>query len=72
MDDSPPPELGGRAALELRWLGETPIVLQGQTRGQLRRLDMDLVELLRVSGNGRRCLRYMTVVLERMACTTRG
>ena len=31
--DSPSPELGGRAAHELRWLRETPVVWQGRTRG---------------------------------------
>ena len=36
VDDSPSPKLGGRAAHELRWLGETPGVRQGRTRGELR------------------------------------
>ena len=30
--DSPSSKLGGRAAHELRWLGETPVVRQGRTR----------------------------------------
>ena len=33
-DDSPSPKLGGRAVHELRWLGETPVVRQGQIRGE--------------------------------------
>ena len=33
-DDSPSSKLGGRAAHELRWLGETPVVRQGRTRGE--------------------------------------
>ena len=37
-DDSPSPELGGRAARELRWLGDTPVVRQGRTRGEQKQL----------------------------------
>ena len=41
VDDSPSPKLGGRAARELRWLGETPVVRQGRTRGEQRQFDLD-------------------------------
>ena len=41
VDDSPSPKLEGRAAHELRWLGETPVVRQGRTRGEQRRFDLD-------------------------------
>ena len=34
VDNSPSPKLGGRAAHELRWLGETPVFRQGWTRGE--------------------------------------
>ena len=44
-DDSPSPKLGGRAAQELRWLGETPVVRQWRTRGEQRQLDLDSVAL---------------------------
>ena len=40
-DDSPSPELGGRAARKLRWLGENPVVRQEWTRGEQRQIDMD-------------------------------
>ena len=40
-DDSPLPELGRRAAHELRWLGEIPVVRQGRTRGKQSQLDLD-------------------------------
>ena len=36
VDDGPSPKLGGRAAHELRWFGETPVVRQGRTRGDQR------------------------------------
>ena len=45
-DESPSPELGWRTALELRWLGETPFVRQGRTRGEKRQLDVDSTMLL--------------------------
>ena len=45
MDDSPSPKLGGRAAHELRWLGETPVVRQGRTRRERRRFDLDSAAL---------------------------
>ena len=45
-DDIPSPELGGRAARELRWLGENPAVRQGRTRGEQRQLDMDSAALV--------------------------
>ena len=35
-EDKPSPKLGGRAVHELRWLGETPVVRQGRTRGEKR------------------------------------
>ena len=44
-DDSPSPKLGGRAAHELRWLGETPITRQGRTRGERRQLGLDSAAL---------------------------
>ena len=44
-DDSPSPELGGSAARELRWLGETPVVRQGRIHGEQRQLDLDSVAL---------------------------
>ena len=40
VDDSPSPKLGGRAAHELRWLGEVPVVRQGRTRGEQRQFDL--------------------------------
>ena len=43
--DSPSPKLGGRAAHELRWLGETPVVRQGRTRGEQRQFDLDSAAL---------------------------
>ena len=45
MDDTPAPKLGGRAAHELRWLGETPVVQQGRTRGEQRQFDLDSAAL---------------------------
>ena len=45
-DDSPSPELGGRAAHELRWLGETAVVRQRCTRGYQRQIDLDSAALL--------------------------
>ena len=45
-DGSPSPELGGRTARELRWLGETPVVRQGRTRGEQRQLNLDSAMLL--------------------------
>ena len=44
-DDSPLPELAGRAAHELRWPGKTSIVRQGRTRGEQSQLDLDSVAL---------------------------
>ena len=40
MNYSPSPKMGGRAAHELRWLGQTPVVRQGCTRGERRQLDL--------------------------------
>ena len=40
-DDSPSPKLGGRAAHELRWLGEIPVVRQGRSRGEQRQFDLN-------------------------------
>lgn len=40
-DGSPPPELGRKAARELRWLGGNPIVNQGRTREEQKWLDID-------------------------------
>ena len=45
VDDSPSPKLGGRAAHELRWLGETPVVRQGRTRGEQRQFDLESAAL---------------------------
>ena len=45
VDDSPSPKLGGRAAHELRWLGETPVARQGRTRGEQMPLDLDSAAL---------------------------
>ena len=45
VDDSPSPKLGGRAAHELRWLGETPVIRQGRTRGEQRQFDLDSAAL---------------------------
>ena len=45
VDDSPSPKLGGRAAHELRWLVETPVVRQGRTRGEQRQFDLDSAAL---------------------------
>ena len=44
-DDGLSPKLGGRAAHELRWLRETPVVWQGLTRGERRQLDLDSTTL---------------------------
>ena len=44
-DDSPSPELGGSPARELKWLGETPVVRQGQTSGDQRQLDLESAAL---------------------------
>ena len=44
-DDSPSPEVGGSAARELRWLGETSVVRQGRIHGEQRQLDFDSVAL---------------------------
>ena len=46
MDNSPSPKLRGRAAHELRWLGETPVVRQGRTRGKQKQFHLDSVGLL--------------------------
>ena len=45
MDDSPSPKLGGRAAHELRRLGETPVVRQGRIRGEQRQFILDSAAL---------------------------
>ena len=45
VDDSPSPKLGGRAAHELIWLGKTPVVRQGQTRGEQRQSKLDSAAL---------------------------
>ena len=39
------PELGGKATHKLRWLGETPVVRQGWTRGERRLLGLDSAAL---------------------------
>ena len=44
-DDSSSAELGGRAARELRWLGEILVVRQACTRGEPRQLDLDSAAL---------------------------
>ena len=44
-DDSPSPKIGGSAAHELRWLGETHVVRQGRTRGEQRQFDLDSAAL---------------------------
>ena len=44
-DDSLSPKLRGRAAHELKWLGETPVVRQGRIRGEQRQFDVDSVAL---------------------------
>ena len=44
-DYTPSPKLGGRAARKLRWLGETPVVRNGRTRGEQRQLDLDSAAL---------------------------
>ena len=44
--DSPSPEVGGRVAHELRWLGETPVVREGRTREEQRKPDLDSAALL--------------------------
>ena len=43
--NSPSPKLRGRAAHEMRWLGETPVVRQGRTRGEQWRFDLDSAAL---------------------------
>ena len=45
MEDSPSPKLGGRAAHELRWLEETPVVQLGRTCGEQRQFDLDSAAL---------------------------
>ena len=45
VDDSPSSKLGGRAAHELSWLGETPVVRQGQTRGERRQVGLESAAL---------------------------
>ena len=76
-DDSPSPELGGGAARELRWLGETSVVRQGRNRGEQRQLDLDSVALfieealaMRSCRNGCQCPSCMTINLEWIARTT--
>ena len=44
-DESPSPDLGRRAARELRWLGGTPVFQQGRTCEEKRRLDLDSAAL---------------------------
>ena len=44
-DNSPSSKLGGRAAHELRWLGKSPVVRHGRTRGERRQLDLDSAAL---------------------------
>ena len=44
-DDIPSPKLGGRAAHELRWLGETPVVRQRRIHGERRQLGVDSAAL---------------------------
>ena len=43
---NPSPELGGRTVLELRWLGEPFVVREGRSRGEQRKLDLDLAALM--------------------------
>ena len=45
VDNSPLPELGGRAACDLIWSGETPVVRQRRSRREQRQLDLDSVAL---------------------------
>ena len=45
VDDSRSLKLGGRAAHELSWLGETPVVRQGRIRGEQRQFDLDSAAL---------------------------
>ena len=45
VDDSPSPKLGGRAAHELRGLGQTPGVQKERTRRERRQLDLDSAAL---------------------------
>ena len=66
--DSPSPKLRGRAAHELRWLGQVPVVRQERTRGERRQLDLDSAALF-VEESA--CAPGMTVLPEAMACTTR-
>lgn len=44
-NDSPLPELGGRADGRLRWLAETRIVMQGRTCREQKRLDINSAAL---------------------------
>ena len=44
-NNSSSPELEGRAAHELRRLGEIPVVRQGRTRGEQMQLNLDWVAL---------------------------
>ena len=46
VDHSPSPKLGGRAAHELRWLGETLVVRQGRIRGAQRKFELDSAALI--------------------------
>ena len=78
VDDSISPELGRRAARELRWHGETPVVRQRRTREEQKQLDLDsaglFVEkhlLLRSPRNGCGRPSCVTVLPESIACTTR-
>ena len=69
-DDSPSSRLEGR------WVGANPIALQGWTRGEQKRLDLDSVTLFiedvlatKRSGNGCQCPPCTTVLLlESMVC----
>ena len=77
VNDSPSPELGGAAARELRWLGETLVVRQGRNRGEQRQLDLDSAALftkealaMRSCRNGCQCPSCITIILEWIARTT--
>ena len=71
VDDSPSPELGGRATREMRWLAETSVFGRGgltESKGSLIWMwrSFLLKKRLRVgsSRNGCRCLSHMTVLPE--------
>ena len=78
VDDGPSPKLGGRAAHELRWLGETPSSGRDglvESKSNLiwirRRCLLKKRLLLKSSRNGCQCLSCTTVLPESMACITR-